>query len=148
MQPTPARTVLAVGELTEMLRAVLEDSVGRVWVEGEISNFSRPASGHWYFTLKDATAQVRCAMFRSANFRVRPQPGNGDRVLVRAQATVYPAKGDLQLICEHLEPAGEGALLRAFEDLKRRLAAEGLFDEKLKRPIPACAHRIGLITSA
>ena len=148
MLGTPPRTVYAVSELAQLLRGVVEDSFPRVWVQGEISNLSRPASGHWYFTLKDGSAQLRSAMFRGANLHVRPPPQNGDQVLVRAQVSFYTARGDLQLICEHLEPAGEGALLRAFEDLKRRLAAEGLFDEAVKRPIPAVPRAIGLITSA
>ena len=144
----PSRTVYAVSELSEILRALLEDSLPRVWVQGEISNFSRPASGHWYFTLKDARAQLRCAMFKNANFHIRPQPRDGDAVLIRAKIDFYTARGELQLICEHLEPAGEGALLRAFEELKRRLASEGLFDEHLKRPLPARPRAIGIITSA
>ena len=146
-QPAP-RTVHTVSELAEILRALVEDSLPRLWVEGEISNLSKPASGHWYFTLKDAQAQIRCAMFRNANYLVRPPPQNGDHVRVRAQASYYVARGDLQLVCEYMEPAGEGALLRAFEELKRRLSAEGLFDPALKRPLPAMPRRIGLITSA
>lgn len=146
-QPAP-RTIHTVSELAEILRALVEDSLPRLWVEGEISNLSKPASGHWYFTLKDAQAQIRCAMFRNANYLVRPPPQNGDHVRVRAQASFYTARGDLQLICEYMEPAGEGALLRAFEELKRRLSAEGLFDPALKRPLPALPRRIGVITSA
>jgi exodeoxyribonuclease VII large subunit len=148
MPELPPRTVYAVSELAQLLRGVVEDSFPRVWVSGEISNLSRPASGHWYFTLKDDQAQLRAAMFRNANLHVRPPPKNGDAVLVRAQLSVYTARGDLQLICEHLEPAGEGALLRAFEALKQRLGAEGLFDPALKRPIPPVPRGIGLITSA
>ncbi len=145
--PAP-RTVHRVSELAELLRALVEDSLPRLWVEGEISNFSRPSSGHWYFTLKDERAQIRCAMFRNANLRVAAQPGNGDQVLLRAQASFYTARGDLQLICEHLEPAGQGALLREFEALKRKLSAEGLFDAARKRPIPSRPRCLGLITSA
>ena len=141
------RTIYAVAELNEILRALVEDSLPSLWIQGEISNFTKPASGHWYFTLKDAQAQVRCAMFRKANYYIRPLPQNGDAVLVRAKASVYPARGELQLIVEHLEAAGTGALLRAFEELKARLAAEGLFDAALKRPIPPMPSRIGLITS-
>lgn len=148
MPEVPPRTVYAVSELAQLLRGVVEDSFPRVWVSGEISNLSRPASGHWYFTLKDDQAQLRAAMFRNANLQVRPPPKNGDAVLVRAQLSVYTARGDLQLICEHLEPAGEGALLRAFEALKQRLGAEGLFDPTQKRPIPPVPRGIGLITSA
>lgn len=142
------RQVFQVSELAEVLRGLLEDGLPRLWVQGEISNFSRPASGHWYFTLKDGGAQIRAAMFRNANFGIRPQPKDGDQVLIRGQVTLYAARGDLQLICEHLEPAGEGALLAAFERLKKKLAAEGLFDEALKRPLPAMPRHIGVITSA
>lgn len=148
-EPSPIgpRTIYQVSELADILRGLLEDSLPRLWVQGEISNFVRPASGHWYFTLKDAQAQLRCVMFKGNNFHVRPQPRDGDSVLVRGQIGIYAARGDLQFICEHLEPAGEGALLRAFEQLKAKLAAEGLFDEKLKRPIPPVPRTIGVITS-
>lgn len=142
-----ARPIYAVSELADILRGLLEDSLPAVWVSGEISNFSRPASGHWYFTLKDDRAQLRCAMFKNANYYVRPQPKDGDAVLVRAKVGIYPARGELQMIVEHLEAAGTGALLRAFEQLKARLAAEGLFDAALKRPLPAVPRVIGVITS-
>jgi len=143
----PARTTYSVSELADILRGLLEDSLPSVWVSGEISNFSRPASGHWYFTLKDERAQLRCAMFKNSNYYVRPQPKDGDAVLVRAKVGIYPARGELQMIVEHLEAAGTGALLRAFEQLKARLAAEGLFDAALKRPLPKLPRRIGVITS-
>ncbi len=142
-----ARTTYSVSELADILRGLLEDSLPSVWVSGEISNFSRPASGHWYFTLKDERAQLRCAMFKNNNYYVRPQPKDGDAVLVRAKIGIYPARGELQMIVEHLEAAGTGALLRAFELLKARLAAEGLFDAGLKRPLPKLPRRIGVITS-
>lgn len=145
--PGAARTVYAVSELADILRGLLEDSLPSVWVSGEISNFSRPASGHWYFTLKDDRAQLRCAMFKNTNYYVRPQPKDGDAVLVRAKVGIYPARGELQMIVEHLEAAGTGALLRAFEQLKAKLAAEGLFDAVLKRPLPALPRVIGVITS-
>jgi len=141
------RTVYAVSELAEILRGLLEDSLPNLWVQGEISNLAKPASGHWYFTIKDETAQLRCAMFRNANFYIRPHPANGDAVLIRGKVGIYPARGELQMIVDHLEPAGTGALLRAFEALKARLTAEGLFDPALKRPIPPAPRRIGLITS-
>jgi len=141
------RTVYAVSELAEILRVLLESSLPDIWVQGEISNFSRPASGHWYFTLKDARAQLRCAMFRGNNYLIRPQPQNGDEVLLRGRVSLYPGRGDLQLICEYMEPAGTGALLRAFEVLKQKLAAEGLFDSARKRPLPILPRRIGIITS-
>lgn len=143
----PARTTYSVSELADILRGLLEDSLPSVWVSGEISNFSRPASGHWYFTLKDERAQLRCAMFKNTNYYVRPQPKDGDAVLVRAKVGIYPARGELQMIVEHLEAAGTGALLRAFEQLKARLSAEGLFDAALKRPLPKLPRRIGVITS-
>lgn len=142
------RTIYQVSELSETLRNLVEGALPRIWVQGEISNFSRPASGHWYFTIKDARAQLRCAMFRNANLYIRPQPKDGDSVLIRAQLSFYTARGELQLICEHMEPAGEGALLRAFEELKRRLASEGLFDEHIKRELPRLPRAIGIITSA
>ncbi|HUS25426.1 MAG TPA: exodeoxyribonuclease VII large subunit [Candidatus Binatia bacterium] len=140
------RTVLSVSDLAATLRGLVETTLPSVWVQGEVSNFRNPA-GHWYLTLKDAQAQVRCAMFRNRNLYVRPQPKDGDQVLVRGQLSFYEARGDLQLILDHLEPAGEGALLRQFEELKRKLAAEGLFDEGLKRPLPPAPRGIGVITS-
>ena len=145
--PTSPRTIYQVGELAEILRGVLEQALPRVWVQGEISNLAKPASGHWYFTLKDANAQLRSVMFRQNNFHVRPPPRDGDSVVVRGEISLYTARGDLQLICEHMEPAGEGELLRAFEALKKKLAGEGLFDEKIKRTIPKVPRGIGLITS-
>ena len=144
----PQRTIHTVSELAEILRGLLEDSLPNLWVQGEISNLAKPASGHWYFTLKDAQAQLRCAMFRNANFYIRPPPANGDAVLIRGKVGIYAARGELQMIVDHMEPAGTGALLRAFEALKARLAAEGLFDAGLKRPLPPAPRRIGLITSA
>ena len=136
-----------VSELADLLRGLLDDALPSVWVEGEISNLSRPASGHWYFTLKDGQAQLRCAMFKNRNHYVRPVPQNGDQVRVRAKVDFYTGRGDLQLICEALEPAGVGALLLAFEQLKKKLAAEGLFDAQLKRALPAMPQHIGVITS-
>jgi exodeoxyribonuclease VII large subunit len=126
---------------------LLEAGLPALWVEGELSNFARPASGHWYFTLKDAGAQVRCAMFRGANARVRATPRDGLQVLLRARVSLYEPRGDYQLIAEHLEEAGEGALRRRFEELKARLQAEGLFDNALKRPLPALPRRVAVVTS-
>ncbi len=118
-----------------------------LWVEGEISNFARPSSGHWYFTLKDANAQVKCAMFRNRNQRVRNVPQQGQQVLLRARVSLYEGRGDYQLIVEHMEDAGEGALQRAFEALKAQLHQEGLFDPAYKKPLPALPEHIGVITS-
>lgn len=146
MVTAPGRTVLSVGELAETLRSLVETALPSIWVQGEVSNFRNP-SGHWYFTLKDAQAQVRVAMFKGSNFYVKPLPKDGDQVLIRGSLSYYAARGDLQIVAEHLEPAGSGALLQAFEALKKKLAAEGLFDEHLKRPLPALPKCIGLITS-
>jgi len=140
------RTVYGVSELAGILRGVIEDALPAIWVTGEVSNYRNP-SGHWYFTLKDAQAQIRCCMFKGRNYLVRPAPKDGDHVLVRARLGFYEGRGELQLVVEHLEPAGEGALQRAFEELKARLAAEGLFDEKLKRPLPEAPRGIGIVTS-
>src|SRR5690606_6294086 len=118
------RQVLRPSQLNALARDLLEGSLPPVWVGGEISNFSRPASGHCYFTLKDERAQVRCALFRSNAIRLRFQPRDGMQVLARGRLTLYEARGDYQLVLDHLEEAGEGALRRAFEELKARLAAE------------------------
>jgi exodeoxyribonuclease VII large subunit len=140
------RQVYSVSELAATLRGLLEDALPPLWVSGEVSNFRNP-SGHWYFTLKDDKAQVRCCMFKNRNHAVKPQPKDGDHVLVRARLGYYEGRGELQLVVEQLEPAGEGALLRAFEQLKAKLAAEGLFDAAAKRPLPAAPRGIGVVTS-
>jgi exodeoxyribonuclease VII large subunit len=142
------RTVLTPSALNRLVRELLEDALPVVWIEGEISNFVRAASGHWYFSLKDAAAEVRCAMFARSNARVRFRPGDGARVLVRARVGLYERRGSFQLIVEHIEDAGEGALRQAFERLKAKLQAEGLFDESRKRALPAFPRRLGVITSA
>ncbi len=144
----PVRTVYSVSELNTAVRELLEHSFPLLWVEGEISNLAKPRSGHWYFSLKDANSQVRCAMFRNRNQLLRFKPEDGMQVMVRAKVGLYPARGDYQMIVEHMEAAGAGALQRAFEQLKAKLSAEGLFDEQLKRPLPAIPRRIGVITSA
>jgi exodeoxyribonuclease VII large subunit len=147
LEPAPRREVYTVSRLNREARMLLEAGLPPLWIEGELSNFARPSSGHWYFTLKDADAQVRCAMFRNANSRVRVTPRDGLHVLLRVRVSLYEARGEYQLIAEHLEEAGEGALRRRFEELKARLAAEGLFDAALKRPLPQLPRRIGVITS-
>ena len=141
------REIFSPSMLVRLARDLLEDTFPLIWVEGEISNFSRPASGHLYFSLKDAQAQVRCAMFKTRSAYLRFKPADGQRVLARARVSLYEARGEFQLIVEHLEEAGEGALLRAFEQLKAKLAAEGLFDATRKRSIPKLPRRIGVITS-
>ncbi len=143
----PVREIFTVSQLNREARALLEGEFPRVWVEGELSNLARPASGHLYFTLKDPAAQVRCALFRNRNHALRFRPADGMQVLARARVSLYEARGDYQLIVEHMEEAGDGALRRAFEQLKQRLTAEGLFDSERKRELPALPRRIGVVTS-
>ncbi|WP_425493840.1 exodeoxyribonuclease VII large subunit [Dyella silvatica] len=131
-----------------MVRDLLEDALPLIWIEGELSNVARPASGHIYFTLKDSGAQVRCAMFRPKSGWLKFKPADGMHVLVRARVGLYEPRGEFQLVAEHMEPAGEGALQREFEQLKMRLDAEGLFAPERKRALPRYARRIGVITSA
>jgi len=138
---------LSVSELNHQARHLLEASFLQVWVEGELSSLSRPSSGHWYFSLKDKKCQVRCAMFRSFNQRVREIPKEGDQVRIRGKVTLYENRGDFQIIVEQIEPAGAGALQQAFEALKARLQLEGLFDTARKKPLPDLPHHIGVITS-
>jgi exodeoxyribonuclease VII large subunit len=143
----PAREVYSVTRLNREVRTLLERGLPVLWVEGELTNFSQPASGHWYFTLKDREAQLRCAMFRMKNVLVGFTPSAGTQVLVRGRISVYEARGEYQLIVEHLEEAGIGALRREFERLKTKLAAEGLFALERKRALPRFPRRIGVITS-
>ena len=139
--------VLTPSQLNTLARDMLEGAFPLIWVEAELGNVSRPASGHLYFTLKDARAQVRCAMFKPKSTWLKFAPREGLRVLARGRVTLYEARGEYQMVLDHMEEAGEGALRRAFEELKARLQAEGLFDEARKRPLPAFASRIGVITS-
>ncbi|TCK17488.1 exodeoxyribonuclease VII large subunit [Thiogranum longum] len=143
----PTRNILTVSRLNQEARELLETGLGRLWVEGEISNLARPASGHLYFTLKDARAQVSCALFRNRAVRLRFSPENGAQVLIRGQVSLYEARGNYQLIVDQMEEAGDGALRRAFEELKTRLFNEGLFDEAGKQPLPDLPRCIGVITS-
>lgn len=139
--------VLTPTQLNTLARNLLEDSFPAVWVEGELGNVTRPASGHLYFTLKDAGAQVRAAMFKMRASTLRFAPREGLRVLLRGKLTLYAPRGDYQLVVEHMEEAGEGALRRAFEQLKARLQAEGLFDPARKRKLPLHPARLAVITS-
>lgn len=143
----PARTVLSVSQLNRQARQLLETHLSLLWVEGEISNFSAPASGHWYFTLKDQDAQIRCAMFRSRSQLVRFKPEQGKHIIVRGRVSLYENRGDYQLIVEHMEEAGFGVLQRAFEALKNKLQKQGLFELAHKKPIPALPRHIAVITS-
>jgi exodeoxyribonuclease VII large subunit len=144
----PPRHILTPSTLNRLVRGLLEDALPLVWIEGELSNVARPASGHLYFTLKDSAAQVRCAMFKPKTTWLRFKPTDGMQVLVRARVGLYEPRGEFQLVAEHMEPAGEGALQREFERLKAQLDAEGLFATERKRALPRFARRIGVITSA
>jgi len=146
-QNISVRDVYSITRLNREVRAVLEGSFPAIWVQGEISNLARPASGHLYFSLKDRNSQVRCAMFKGRNRLLRFAPDNGMDVLVRGVVSLYEGRGEFQLIVEEMEPAGEGALQKAFEELKQRLFSEGLFDEVRKQPLPAYPRTIGVITS-
>ncbi len=141
------KSVYSVSQLSREVRSLLELSYPCVWVTGEISNARAPGSGHWYFSLKDGSAQIRCAMFRLRASALGFQPRDGLQVLARAKISLYEERGDFQLIIEHLEEAGDGALRRAFELLKSRLDQEGLFAAQFKKPLPTMPKRIGVITS-
>jgi len=143
----PPREIFTISRLNREARMLLERGLGSVWLEGEISNLSRPGSGHWYFSLKDEAAQVRCAMFRQRNLLVRFPVRDGSHVVARGRVSLYEARGEFQVVIEHIEEAGEGLLRRRFEELKQRLNAEGLFDTRHKQPLPALPRRIGVITS-
>ncbi|MDD5330180.1 MAG: exodeoxyribonuclease VII large subunit [Sulfuricella sp.] len=139
--------VISVSELNRSARQLLEQSFPLAWIAGEISNFTAAASGHWYFSLKDSSAQVRCAMFRHKSQYLDWLPKNGDQVEVRAKVTLYEPRGEYQLGVENIRRAGLGALYEAFEKLKARLGLEGLFDEACKKPLPAFPKQIGIVTS-
>jgi exodeoxyribonuclease VII large subunit len=143
----PRRDVYSVSRLNREVRVLLERGLGVLWVEGELTNFSQPSSGHWYFSLKDRDAQLRCAMYRMKNSLVGFVPRMGTQVLVRGRIGVYEPKGEYQLVVEHLEESGAGALQREFERLKQRLAAEGLFAAERKRALPRFPRRIAVVTS-
>ena len=145
--PNDDRKALTPSQLNALARNLLEDTFPLIWVEGELGNLSRPSSGHLYFTLKDERAQVRCALFKPKSQWLKFTPREGLRVLARGRLTLYEARGDYQLILDTMEEAGEGALRRAFEQLKAKLQAEGLFDQTRKRPLPAHVHRLGVLTS-
>jgi exodeoxyribonuclease VII large subunit len=145
--PQSNREILSVADLNRAARQLLEGQFATVFVEGEISNFARPSSGHWYFTLKDSSAQLRCAMFRNRNQSVRFAPANGQQVIVRGKISLYEGRGEYQMIAEFLEEAGDGALRRAFDKLKSQLETEGLFAEYTKQVIPAMPRHIAIITS-
>jgi exodeoxyribonuclease VII large subunit len=141
------RNIYTVSRLNREIRTLLETGFPAIWLEGEISNLARPASGHLYFSLKDEAAQVRCAMFRNRNLYLRFNPENGTQIMVRARVSLYEARGEYQLIVEHMEEAGDGALRRSFEELKHKLDQAGLFAVEHKKALPRFPQRIGIITS-
>ena len=143
----PKPTPVSVSEINRKAKSLLENQLGEVCVEAEIGTLSRPSSGHWYFSLKDDRAQLSCAMFRRANMRVRFEPKVGDSVIVRGLLSIYEARGNYQLMVDHMEASGDGALQRALEALKQKLQSEGLFDQDRKKAISPHCERIGVITS-
>ena len=143
----PKPTPVSVSEINRKAKSLLENQLGEVCVEAEIGTLSRPSSGHWYFSLKDDRAQLSCAMFRRANMRVRFEPKVGDSVIVRGLLSIYEARGNYQLMVDHMEASGDGALQRALEALKQKLQSEGLFDQDRKKAIPPHCEQIGVVTS-
>ena len=144
---TRERRVVTVSQLTASIRAVLESGFGDLWVEGEVSNCKKWNTGHLYFTLKDGGSQIRAVMYRSAVRYLKFTPEDGQHVIARGRLAVYEPKGEYQLLCDHLQPQGLGALQLAFEQLKKKLQAEGLFEQARKRPLPTLPDRIGIVTS-
>ncbi|WP_392552066.1 exodeoxyribonuclease VII large subunit [Orbus wheelerorum] len=140
--------ILSVKDLNQMVKDLLADAIGQIWLVGEISNFSKPTSGHWYFTLKDDKAQVRCAMFRNSNFKTGFIPKDGQQVLVSASVTLYEARGEYQLVIDKLQLAGAGLLQQKFDQLKKKLQEEGLFESTHKKIIPKHINSVGIITSS
>ncbi|TEW56674.1 exodeoxyribonuclease VII large subunit [Psychromonas sp. RZ22] len=145
---TQNSNIYSVSSLNRAAKSLLETSLGVVWLSGEISNLTIAVSGHWYFTLKDHNAQIKCAMFRGNNSRTGFTPKHGQQVLVRGKLSLYEARGDYQLIVETMAPEGDGLLKQQFEELKCQLAAQGLFSESLKKPLPEIIKRVGIITSS
>lgn len=147
LAPGPETRVYQPGELNAEVRLHLEAGFPRLWLTGEISNLARPASGHWYFTIKDARAQIRCALFRPRRSQIGFEPANGDQVLLRGRLSLYEPRGDYQLIADALLPAGSGALQQAFAALKQKLEKEGLFAPERKKPLPNYPQNIAIVTS-
>src|SRR6202030_2317935 len=143
----PERKIWSVAELTARISGVLSTQFSNLWVEGEVSNYRPAQSGHLYFTLKDAKAQVKCVCFRTQAMRLKFRPEDGLKLIVRGSIGVYEPRGEYQIYVEHIEPSGVGALQLAFDQLKKRLDAEGLFDEARKKPLPMLPRRIGVVTS-
>jgi len=148
MKAVVEKTILSVSELNSQCKKTLENNFPLIWVEGEISNYIRASSGHWYFTLKDKKSQIRCAMFKFKNSAIKFTPENGMLVTLQAKITLYEPRGDYQLICEFMELAGDGKLLREYEQLKQKLTQQGIFDQSYKKSLPDFPKTIGIISSA
>jgi len=144
----PPREVWSVSRLNLEVRALIDSGLGHVWIEGEISNFAHPRSGHMYFSLKDSNCQVRCAMFRGQNSRLQFTPANGQQVLLRGRAGLYAERGEFQIVADYMEEGGVGALRRAFDALKTRLSEEGLFDAERKQALPQFVRQVGILSSS
>ena len=139
--------IVSVSEINKRAKSLLEENFPFVWIEGEVSNFFSAASGHWYFSLKDESSEIRCAMFSNKNLQISFEPKDGDHLVVNGTLSIFEGRGQYQLIVEHVELAGEGALLRAFEELKKKLHSEGLFDDSLKKALPPYPKKIAVVTS-
>ena len=139
--------IISVSEINKRAKSILEEKFPFIWIQGEVSNFFSAASGHWYFSLKDESSEIRCAMFTNKNHHITFEPKDGDHLVVNGTLSIFEGRGQYQIIVEHIELAGEGALLKAFEELKKKLQLEGLFDDSIKRQLPAYPKNIAVVTS-
>ena len=139
--------IISVSEINKRAKSILEENFPFVWIQGEVSNFFSAASGHWYFSLKDESSEIRCAMFTNKNHHITFEPKDGDHLVLNGTLSIFEGRGQYQIIVEHIELAGEGALLKAFEELKKKLQLEGLFDDSVKRQLPAYPKNIAVVTS-
>jgi len=139
--------IISVSEINKRAKSILEENFPFVWIQGEVSNFFSAASGHWYFSLKDESSEIRCAMFTNKNHHITFEPKDGDHLVLNGTLSIFEGRGQYQIIVEHIELAGEGALLKAFEELKKKLQLEGLFDDSIKRQLPAYPKNIAVVTS-
>jgi len=139
--------IISVSEINRRAKSILEENFPLVWIQGEVSNFFSAASGHWYFSLKDESSEIRCAMFANKSHRITFEPKDGDHLVLNGTLSIFEGRGQYQIIVEHIELAGEGALLKAFEELKKKLLTEGLFDDSLKKKLPSYPRSIAVVTS-
>ena len=139
--------IISVSEINKRAKSILEEKFPFIWIQGEVSNFFSAASGHWYFSLKDESSEIRCAMFTNKNHHITFEPKDGDHLVLNGTLSIFEGRGQYQIIVEHIELAGEGALLKAFEELKKKLQLEGLFDDSIKRQLPAYPKNIAVVTS-